>query len=729
MSWQSILKATGVGKDGMTDNVEEVKSEKANIKYRDVKPITMNKNGINLFYLFASNLHQTNTIKELMREWSETGVISSYPKNEGKVGSRQLRREINKLKNLLTKTSDEIVHLFSNFDVKKSDITNMKSNLDFIITTLDKTKKPKKEIIQNRVKKIIDNIESKGRNVSLEDMKELDDFLNAKPRESELIEYDVKNNNRARKVIVDATKFLNREEKTKTSEAGTYGTGQYERNIKYIGIGYDTKGITLTMPDGKKRELPDYIQLKTAKVLAGNKPSSKIERTKLGRIFDLPEFAALTPKRESQTDKTVSVTPSNRVSYLTHLLTLLSGSERFDYLPYMDKGNRQNYADIYGIQSGTGKGSLSTGRLPVTTIHLLQNPTYQQSSTKFKTPITKDSLSENTILNNLSTKSKSVYNTGDEKLIKDLYNKYVKEKVEDVVLPSGEVRGKFAQSREGLTAFKQAIKADSNLNRIYQDMIKNSKVSYPAIDKEVFDELTEFISDKSDIEDDKELDLEEKNTEIEDLQDKTIDSFSQKYGFDEDDILDVLYNNRLIDALSDISTNFNTENKTYEIKNKNSAGILRPFLPLVSDMSEKDAIDDFLEQIEDLSLEEKDMSVSEKKKELLKPKESTVLNMHNLTFGSLITILSLLGSAQGNRTVYNILDDYLYQDVDDETPDVTFKKLRDVVKNQYPIIVEQFNKDIDDKISQVVNLDINRLSDLNKDPYTYLIDKLKVGVS
>ena len=50
--------------------------------------------------------------------------------------------------------------------------------LFFITTTLDKTKKPKKEIKQNRVEKIIENIESKGRNVTLEDMKELDDFLN-----------------------------------------------------------------------------------------------------------------------------------------------------------------------------------------------------------------------------------------------------------------------------------------------------------------------------------------------------------------------------------------------------------------------------------------------------------------------------------------------------------------------------------------------------------------------
>ena len=179
--------------------------------------------------------------------------------------------------------------------------------------------------------------------------------------------------------------------------------------------------------------------------------------------------------------------------------------------------------------------------------------------------------------------------------------------------------------------------------------------------------------------------------------------------------------------MSDISSSFNRENKTYDIKNQTSAGILRPFLPFIEEMSEKDAVDDFLEEMKIFN--DKEMNATEKCKEMLKPKQSMVLNMHNVTFGSLITILSLIGSVQENKTLKTILNKYLYQDEDDETPDVTFKKLRSELKNQYPLIVEQFKKDIDDKISQVINLEVNRLSDLNKDPYTYLVDKLKVGVS
>ena len=750
MSWQNILKATGVGKDGMSDKAEEVKVNKPTVTYRQTdnllgtgsidssKPLPpKNKNGVNLLYLMTSQLH-TDEIKNFMDEWSKTGKIirGTFDRT---IANRQFSRIVNTLKTAVVgKSDDEILHAFSNYAITKEDIPKIKSNLELMEKSIKNSIKPIKEIKQNKVKVILEKLSTKGRNIKLEDMKELDDFLNSPPRETELMEFNAKNNNQARKIIVEATRNLNKNEDEK-------GNLVDNKDIQYSGIGYDTKGITITNPKGEKIE-SDFITEAQAEKLAGSKTSSKIKRTKLGRIFDIIEFDDTPVKDDNQGNQTLVPTQSNRVDYLSHIMFKLSGNERFKFLPYMEKGRANDFKGIYYIKDGP------TGKLSSTLLHILTHENYDIST--LRTPVTKKSVKEFSVFRELSKldsdKGTKYSSNPDTKKIVDLYRKTVTQKVKPVVYGKNkELTGDkdYVEHRAGLPAFRTAIENDVNnegLATIWNKMVSESNTK-SVISNDLFNILSKYYTDRIDLENN----LKTSKKKFRTLVINTADAIQKLTEIKilkvkESDIINILNTySRLGDVLEKT-----TLVRNERIIDSNDITFFSVFLS--EPIAEVDVIDQFKNHLESIKRSDEGISEGEILSELLNPKmsyqsygplpssgkgipssgQSIIADIgsskHSATFGSILAKVIIIGQAQGNVKLLKDTVQFLDDDVTGDIDDVTLEEIQNILKTEYPKIVNQFILDIDKKMEEVINKPI-KLDDKNKDPYTYLVSALQVG--
>jgi len=753
MSWKTILKATGVGKDGMSDKAEEVKVNKPTVTYRQTdnligtgsidssKPLPpKNKNGVNLLYLMTSQLH-TDEIKNFMDEWSKTGKIirGTFDRT---IANRQFSRIVNTLKTAVVgKSDDEILHAFSNYAITKEDIPKIKSNLELMEKSIKNSIKPKKEMKQSKVKVILEKLSTKGRNIKLEDMKELDDFLNAQQRETELMEFNAKNNNQARKIIVEATRNLNKNEDEK-------GNLVDNKDIQYSGIGYDTKGIIITNPKGEKIE-SDFITEAQGRKLAGSKTSSKIKRTKLGRIFDIIEFDDTPVKDDNQGNQTLVPTQSNRVDYLSHIMFKLKGQERFKFLPYMEKGRTNDFKGIYYIKDGP------TGKLSSTLLHILTHENYDIST--LRTPVTKNSMKEFSVFRELSkvdSDEGTKYSTNaDTKKIVDLYRKTVTQKVKPVVYGKNkELMGDkdYVEQRQGLPAFRDAIQNDVNkegLATIWNKMVSESNTK-SVISNDLFNILSKYYTDR--------IDLENKKTSKKKFRTLLINTADAIQKLTEIKILKVKESD-IISILNTYERLGDVLERTTLVRNEriidpNDITFFSVFLS--EPIAEVDVIDQFKNHLESIKRNDEGISEGEILSELLNPKmsykfypqsygplpssdkgtsssgQSIIADIgsskHSATFGSILAKVILIGQAQGNVKLLKDTVQFLDDDVTGDIDDVTLEEIQNILKTEYPKIVNQFMLDIDSKMEEVVNKPI-KLDDKNKDPYTYLVSVLQVG--
>tara|TARA_R110000823_G_scaffold13572_9_gene44985 strand:+ start:3587 stop:6052 length:2466 start_codon:yes stop_codon:yes gene_type:complete len=529
MSWESVLKATGVGKDGMSEKAEEVKSQKAKVTEVDEEdsfgtPYKLSKNGPSLKWLLTSTLF-TNRFKPIIDGWVENNTMPIEPnKDERRIPKNILIAQLNGINKILDRNNEvEILYMFSNYDIIAKDIPIIKSNMLYALSNVKKisaTKKKEKTVqnifenlstknqfteedvkslmnglkskeFRSRVKRYITSPESKG--VAKQTLVEVDAYMNNKNSSYVFmgIGYNTKNINI--KLPEDAEMKKKFKTRLLSKKKGTYEAGSIEGEYKY------KKGVVFEVKKDDSIDLPDFVNVRDIGKLIGGKPSNTITRTALGEIFDIPEFNTLTrtnddnnPKEEIESNKTYNISRANRKNYLKFVITELRGEERNRFLPYM-KTTKEDYAmQLYEIKSNPS----STGKYNATLNLILTHPTY--SDQNFINPPSKESLQELKVIQNLNGKltldrekgtySRDLQYLGNEEYqkIQDIYDKKFK------VKRSGEI--KDIPSRLNLRDTKAFIKEveDAGLIASFNEMIGKEDGDKQYLQEEIVNELFKF---------------------------------------------------------------------------------------------------------------------------------------------------------------------------------------------------------------------------------------------
>lgn len=386
MSWQNILKAS---EDKSSLPKEKINRNALKFTITPVKPLVSRDN--KLTYFLASYLDDAQTLKELISEWKESQKMLEYKNTT--VGLRQLSAVINRIKKYFENIipietnrkseSDEqkterLVEFFSKLPnpPTASDITTMENNLDILTGFVEKTKLTDKQKDENRINKVVNQIKEAAKRRSRK-IEEVDiSQLNATDLD-ELLNYLSNNKN------LNRMKRLSRENRKQLKDI----VFQIQNKDKeFMGIGYDTTDITLTLrsdfdtgkdvlsnlkfvneDEQKTVKLPDFITEAQGRALAGGSPSTKITRTPLGKLFEIDEYSEKDLPASFAENITVDdINTEFILRYYEHvLLKLNKGRDKF--LPYMSGSEKSDARILFGV------GDTKSSKLNPTLVYLIRN--------------------------------------------------------------------------------------------------------------------------------------------------------------------------------------------------------------------------------------------------------------------------------------------------------------------------------------------------------------------
>ena len=399
MSWQNILKASKdksslppekINRNALKNDKKDKTIPENRFLITEVKPLVSRDN--KLTYFLASYLDDAQTLKELISEWKESKKMLEYKNTT--VGLKQLSAVINRIKkyfkniepietNRKTESDEEkterLVEFFSKLPNPPiaSDITTMENNLDILTGFVEKTKLTSKQWDENRINKVVNQIKEAAKRRSRK-IDEVDvSQLNASDLD-ELLNYlsNNKNLNRMKRLSMENKKQLK-----------NIVLQLQNKDKEFMGIGYDTTDITLTLrsdfdtgkdvlsnlefinEDEKKTvELPNFISEKEGRALAGGSPSESITRTRLGMLFDIDEYSEKDlPAPFAENVDINKIDEEFILRYYEHVLIKLNkGRDKF--LPYMGGSEEADAFVLYGL-GNVG----NTSKLNPTLVYLIKN--------------------------------------------------------------------------------------------------------------------------------------------------------------------------------------------------------------------------------------------------------------------------------------------------------------------------------------------------------------------